>query len=358
VIRFAYHNLNLKEMHMKYIGLDLHKRNIFATVLDGDGKILSRANVSSKREDISHYLRRLGSGDELSIAIEASYNWLYYYRILEDITDNITVAHPLKTKIIGEARIKTDKIDSEALAYMLKADMLPRIYIPTRISMENKMLLRSRISLVRLRTSIKNKVHAIIDRNRDSYTGLETKSDIFCKTGMFIIRDTEIPQPDYMIIKNYLDLIDELNKKIKNVEKEIDKRVTSDSDIELLKTIPGIGRFISFLLKSEIDSIDRFSSKEKLCSYAGLTPSVRQSGNKSYTGRITKQGNKFIRWALTEAAQVAIVHSSYFRYHYSKVKAKKGTNSAIVAVARRIAEISYVILKEKRPYIEKPIVYS
>jgi len=263
---------------MKYIGLDLHKRNIFATVLDGDGKILSRANISSKRQDISYYLKKQGNGDELSVAIEASYNWLYYYRILEGITDNITVAHPLKTKIIGESRIKTDKIDSEALAYMLKAEMLPGVYIPTRISMENKLLLRSRISLVRLRTSIKNKIHAIIDRNRDSYIGIETKSDIFSKTGMLIIRDTEIPEPDYMIIKNYLDLIDELNKKIKDVEAEIDKRVKSDSDIELLKTIPGIGRFISFLLKSEIDSIDRFNSKEKFCSYAGLTPSIRQSG--------------------------------------------------------------------------------
>jgi len=119
----------------------------------------------------------------------------------------------VKTRIIGEARIKTDKIDSEALAYMLKSEMLPKIYIPTKISMENKLLLRSRISLVVLRTSIKNKVHAIIDRNRDSYKGLESKTDIFCRAGMIILRDTEIPNPDYMIAKNYLDLIDELNKK-------------------------------------------------------------------------------------------------------------------------------------------------
>ena len=110
---------------MKYIGLDLHKRNIFATVLGADGKIISRANISSKKEDISHYLKAQGDGKELSVAIEASYNWLYYFRILEAITDNITVAHPLKTRIIGEARVKTDKIDSCALAYMLRADMLP-----------------------------------------------------------------------------------------------------------------------------------------------------------------------------------------------------------------------------------------
>jgi len=343
---------------MKYIGLDLHKRNIFATVLGADGKIISRANISSKRRDISHYLRAQGSGSELSVAIEASYNWLYYYRILETITDNITVANPLKTRIIGEARVKTDKIDSAALAHMLRADMLPGVYVPTRTSMENKLLLRSRISLVRVRTQIKNKIHAIVDRNRDCYSGLENLSDIFGNTGMSVLKETKIPQPDYMILIGYLDLISDINKKIAGLEAEIDKRIAPDKDIELLKTIPGVGSFTAFILKSEIDNIARFTSKEKFTSYAGLTPSVHQSGPRSYTGKITKQGNKFIRWALTEAAQVAIRYSEYFRYHYNKVRAKQGGNSATIAVARRLAEIAYVILKEKREYIEKPIIYS
>ena len=70
---------------MKYIGLDLHKRNIFATVLDGDGRILSRTNIRSKKEDINYYLKRQGSSNDLSVAMEASYNWLYYYRVLETI---------------------------------------------------------------------------------------------------------------------------------------------------------------------------------------------------------------------------------------------------------------------------------
>jgi len=343
---------------MKYIGLDLHKKSIFATVLGGDGKILSKVNLGSKREDLSYYLNAQGKSDDISVAIEASYNWLYYYRILEDITPNIVVAHPLKTRIIGEAKIKTDKIDSEVLAYMLKADMLPKVYIPTKTAMENKLLLRSRISLVRVRTALKNKIHAIIDRNRDLYTGLENLSDIFSKTGTYIIASTKIPCPDYMILTNYLDLISDINKKIADIEKEINKRVTPDKDIEILKTIPGIGIFTAFILKSEIDDISRFISKEKFTSYTGLIPSVHQSGNKSYMGKITKQGNKFIRWALTEAAQVAIRHSGYFRYYYNKTRARQGANKATIAVARRMAEVAYVLLKEKRPYIEKPIIFS
>jgi transposase len=98
-----------------------------------------------------------------------------------------------------------------------------------------------------------------------------------------------------MILTNYLGLIDDINKKIKEIEAQIDKRLILDKDIELLKTIPGVGNFTAFILKSEIDSIDRFISKEKFTSYAGLTPSIHQSGQKAYIGKITKQGNKFIR---------------------------------------------------------------
>ena len=340
---------------MKYIGLDLHKKSIFATVLDGDGKILSKTKIGSNSRDINYYLKSQGNKDELSVAMEASYNWQYFYRAVEEVADNIVLAHPLKTRIIGEAKIKTDKIDSGILAYMLKADMLPAAYVPKRSTMQDKMLLRSRISLVRIRTQIKNKIHAIIDKNKDSYSGLENLSDIFGKIGKQILRDTKINPIDYHILSGYLDLIDEVGKKIKDLESQIDKRSIEDKETLLLKTIPGIGTFTAFLIKTEIDDIGRFYSKEKLCSYAGLIPSTHGSADKLYHGRIVKQGNRFLRWALTEAAQVSIRYSEYFRYHYNKVRSKKNANSATIAVARRMLEVIYVMLKEGRAYIEKPV---
>ena len=235
---------------MKYIGLDLHKKSIFATVLGEDGKILSKVKIGPTTRDICYYLKSQGKRDELSVAMEASYNWPYYYRAVEEAADNIVLAHPLKTRIIGEAKIKTDKIDSGVLAYMLKADMLPAAYVPSRDTMENKILLRARISLVRIRTQIKNKIHAIAARNRDSYCGLENLTDIFGKTGKHILRDTKICPIDHKILTGYLDLMDEINKKIKDTESQIDKRSIEDPDIELLKTIPGIGTFTAFLVKS------------------------------------------------------------------------------------------------------------
>jgi transposase len=340
---------------VKYIGLDLHKKSIFATVLAEDGKILSRTKIGSKSRDIHYYLKSQGRKDELSVAMEASYNWPYYYRAVEQAADNIVLAHPLKTRIIGEARIKTDKIDSAALAYMLKADMLPAAYVPQRDTMKDKMLLRARISLVRIRTQIKNKIHVIVDRNQDSYSGLESLTDIFGRTGKKILRDTKICPIDHKIITGYLDLMDEVNKKVKDLESQINKRSLKDRDIDLLKTIPGIGTFTAFLVKSEIDDIERFASKEKLSSYAGLIPSTHSSGERLHHGRIVKQGNKFLRWAMTEAAQTSIRCSEYFRYHYNKVKSRKNANSATIAVARRMLEIIYIVLKEDREYIEKPV---
>jgi transposase len=340
---------------MKYIGLDLHKKSIFATVLDGDGKILSKTKIGPKSRDICYYLKSQGTKDELSVAMEASYNWPYYYRAAEEAADTIVLAHPLKTRIIGEAKIKTDKIDSKVLAYMLKADMLPAAYVPSRATMENKLLLRSRISLVRIRTQIKNKIHAIVDRNTDSYLSLENMTDIFTKTGIKILRDTKICPTDHRILTGYLDLIDEIDKKIKDIESQIDKKSIEDKDIELLKTIPGIGTFTAFLIKSEIDDITRFPSKEKLSSYAGLIPSTHSSGARLNHGRIVKQGNKFLRWALTEAAQTSIRCSEYFRYHYSRIRSRKNGNSATIAIARRMLEVIYVMLKENREYIEKPV---
>jgi len=340
---------------VKYIGLDLHKKSIFATVLGEDGKILSKVKIGPTTTDICYFLKSQGSKEDLSVSMEASYNWPYYYRAAEEAADTIVLAHPMKTRIIGEAKIKTDKIDSKVLAYMLKADMLPKAYVPSRDAMEDKVLLRARISLVRIRTQIKNKIHAIVARNRDSYCGLENLADIFVRTGQKILRDTKICPTDHKIITGYLDLMDEVNKKIKDVESQIGKRATVDHDIELLKTIPGIGTFTAFLVKSEIDDISRFPSKQKLSSYAGLIPSTHSSGERLHHGRIVKQGNKFLRWALTEAAQTSIRCSEYFRYHYSRIRSRKSANSATIAVARRMLEIIYIMLKEGREYIEKPV---
>jgi transposase len=107
------------------------------------------------------------------------------------------------------------------------------------------------------------------------------------------------------------------------------------------------------VIRYEIDEIERFSSAKKLYSYAGLIPSTYSSGERIYHGRITKQGNKYLRWAMTEAAQVAAANSSCLRRYYVRIKSRKGSNAAIIALARKLLGIVYCIWNESEDRIVK-----
>ena len=107
----------------------LHKKSIFATVLGEDGEVLSSTKIGPNSKDILYYLKSQGRKEELSVAIEASYNWPYCYQAVEEAADNIILAYPLKARIISEAKIKTDKIDSRVLAYKLRTDTLPGLHM-------------------------------------------------------------------------------------------------------------------------------------------------------------------------------------------------------------------------------------
>ena len=135
----------------------------------------------------------------------------------------------------------------------------------------------------------------MLDRNYIEDPIFKGLSDKFGKKGMKIMRALKLKGNDTSILNGYLDLIEEITKKINDLEKRIKSFVKEDKITLLLKTIPGIGDIVAFLIRYEIDDIERFSSAKKLCSYVGIVPSTYSSGGKTYHGRITKQGNKWLR---------------------------------------------------------------
>ncbi len=147
----------------QYIGIDLHKATAFITRMDQRGRILEQVQLRNDAPTLQGYLQRLRP--DTRIAVEATGNWTYLYELIEDRCPDLVLAHPLKTKAIASARIKTDKIDATTLAHLLRADLLPAAYIPPRPVRDTREVLRYRASLVRLRTQVKNKVHAILAKN-------------------------------------------------------------------------------------------------------------------------------------------------------------------------------------------------
>jgi transposase len=337
---------------MLYMDIDLHKRFMF-TVIDEAGKGVERARVENKKSSILAYIELLKQIDEdISAVVEATSNFSKLYDELENVVDDICLANALKTKAIASARIKTDRIDSRILALLLRSGLTPKAHMPAKNTREIRELTRYHVSLTRIMASLKNRCHAILAKYDIDSPILLSASDILGKIGTAELRSLSLSPNHNKSLNGYLDLIDFIKALLATVKKEITMIAGSDEICPHLKSIPGVGDFLAVLIKYEIDDISRFPSASKLASYAGLIPSTYQSGNKLRHGRITKQGNSCLRWALVEATRVAIVNSPYFRNHYERIKKRAGSKSAVIATARRLLEVIYLIWTQKRQYYE------
>ena len=342
---------------MKYMGIDYHKQYFVATTMDERGKVLSKEKVSTDRDSIRGYFKKAGSEGELKAVMEACYGWEYFYDEVEDLVDDLIMAHPLKTRLIAEARIKTDSIDSETLAHLLRTALIPQAYAPSAETRDQKNLLRYRSSLTAIKVRIKNVIHSVLARNHIEDRSFKDLSDKFGRKGLAYMRSMTLRGNDTEILNQYLNLLGETESKIKAAESRIRAVCKQDEICSLLCSIPGIGDILAVTIRYEIDDISRFVSSSKLCSYAGLVPSTYSSGNRTFQGRITKQGNKWLRWALIEAAQRAPLFDMWLREFYNRIS-KKGSKIARVAVARRLLEIIYQIWNEQRPYYKKPVTVA
>jgi transposase len=338
---------------MKYMGIDYHKQHFVATMVDEKGKVLSREKVSTDRDSIRNYFGKANSHGDVKAVMEACYGWEYFYDEVDELVEELIMAHPLKTRLIAEARIKTDSIDSETLAHLLRADLIPKAYAPTAETREKKNLLRYRSSLTAMKVRIKNMIHAVLARNHLEDKDFNALSDKFGQKGRTYLRSIILKGTDTVILNQYLDLLEETEAKITAAESQIRLVCRQDKICQLLKSIPGIGDILAVTIRHEIDDMDRFMSAGKLCSYAGLVPSTYSSGERTYQGKITKQGNKWLRWAMIEAAQRAPLSDAWLRGFYTRI-AKKGRKLARVAVARKLLEIIYRIWKEQKPYYRRP----
>ena len=332
---------------MNYVGVDYHKKYSYMVVKNEDGRVEGRGTVNNTKEEVQHFLEPYRPG---MAVVEATRNWGLIYDWLDEVLDDVALAHPLKVKAIAEARIKTDKISADILADLLRANLLPRAYAPSKQTREIKNVLRQRMFFVRIQTMIKNRIHEILDRHPEVLCQAPEVSDLFGAMGMQWLNRIVLPGKDSELFASEIELFKFLREKVSQSNDVVKGLAKEDARTRLLKSIPGIGSFFSVLILYEIDDISRFRDEKKLCAYAGLVPSTYASGGKMFHGRITKTGSKWLRWATIEAAQTAVRSDSEFRAYYQRIKVRKGTNAAKVATARRLLTIVYRLLRQGRFY--------
>jgi transposase len=280
------------------------------------------------------------------VALESTHNWGMIYDLLCSQGLDVHICHAREARLIGMSRVKTDRNDALRLALLLKGDLLPEAYVPSVDCRELRELVRSRASVRRMGTRIKNRVHASLSANwiKHGY------SDLFGKAGKQFLRDLDIGEPRKTLINSHLELLESIERQISSLDEEIKRRAHLDLRAMLLTTIPGIAEYTALLILSEIGDISRFHRAGCLVSYAGLHPSEDSSGETVRRGRITKEGSKWLRWILVEAAQHVIGQEGKIQDLYQRLLPKKGHNKAIVAAAREILVSIYFMLSRMEPY--------
>jgi transposase len=325
---------------MNSVGIDLHRKRSFIAVIGDQGELALSRRIVNDRET---FLELLGGLEgESRIAVEATYGWEWLAELLEDAGYDMHLAHPLRTRAIAAARVKTDAVDAKTLAHLLRADLLPEAYIAPRELRDVRELLRHRAALVAMRSALKNRVHAILAKHGVHHQ----HADLFGKAGRRFLATLPLRDAPCRRLGSLLSLIDDFDREITITTKEIDANAKADERVALLCQIRGVGRYTAMLIIAEVGDIRRFPTAKHLCAWAGLTPTVRSSDRKTRLGRITKQGSHLLRWALVEAAQKTPTGGGPLRQQYERIAKRRGAKVARVAIAREILTLSYYGLRD------------
>ena len=321
-----------------YVGIDVHRKRSQVAVVTGDGTVQLNRNVVNGSEPMLRLIGELPSGTP--VAFEAAFGWNWLAELLEDYGFDLHMVHPLRCKAIASARLKNDKVDAATLAQLLRADLLPEAWIAPANVRQLRALLRHRISLVRLGTQLRNRIHAVAadhgyDRSASYWTG----------PGRGWLAELGLPAGSREIVTDCLAVIDGLAPVIERIDGELHQHAKTDPRVKVLRALPGVGEFTALVMVAEIGDITRFPSARKLASWAGLTPTVRGSDLKVRHGNISKQGSVWLRWVLNQAAQTA-KRSPEFAASYAAIAKRRGKKIATIAVARKLVTRAWHLLDQ------------
>ena len=332
----------MRQETMVYVGLDVHKQFCQAAVIDGSGRVLSNERFSSTQIELDEFLDQF---ENARFVLESTGIWEFIYEGIERRGFEAVLAHPLKVRAIAEAKVKTDKVDAETLAQLLRANLIPRSWVPSKDVRDLRQLVRQRAYLVQQSTRFKNRIHAQLLRR--GVRRPEKFKEPFSRKSINWMRSLEIPT-----VNSCLNCLENVQAQIEEINIQLLDEYNRRPDAQLISTIPGIGFYGALLIHAEIDDIKRFSHPEKLCAYAGLVPTVSQSASSVHYGAISKDGSSYLRWILTEAVHTH-THcepgSRLSRFH-AKVARRRGKQKAVTATSRKLLLIIYWMLVRHEPY--------
>jgi len=337
----------------QFIGCDAHKKFSVFVAVNEKGHAGEALRVAHDRELYREFLSRLPAHSAIAVEATGSYSWLVDE--MERLGHRPRLCNPLEAKRRMGLTNKTDKLDAKGLAILLRNGTLPEVWIPPSELRDQRELLRLRIFLVRMRTRVKNRIHATLGRHNIQVPG----ADLFgvAARKQLGTRLPELPVHCREAVEQELATVDFLKTQIESAERRLEgiRKVSVEAD--LLKTLPCVGEILSMVLLLEIGRVDRFPTAAHLASYAGLVPRVRSSGGHTRMGQVCGNVNRNLKWAFVEIGNLVVVNQrrlagTHVVKLYQRVKRAKNHQKAVVAVGRHLAEAAWSVLTKLEVYRE------
>lgn len=332
-------------MAKRYIGVDLHRNQFTVCVRRENG----RTSLQEwKLETLPQFVKKLRLTDE--VAVEITGNTRLFHDAVAPHVARIVVVNTNQFRVITQSVKKTDANDAQLLALYLEKGLLPEVRMKNRQHSQIASLTQTRDALVKLRTTLKNKVNNILSA-RGINLAKEALSSEKKLDEVLALPLEELVRIELRVI---VAQIRSLNQSIRELEKTITEEGSKLEGHKNLTSIKGIGKITGAILLSIIGDVKDFPDEHRLASYFGIVPRVSNSNETEHSGRIHKRGSKLGRTALVQSALIAANHSPYLRKFYERVRARRGAGRAIIALARKFLGIIYRTLKHKWVFEDFP----
>jgi transposase len=280
------------------------------------------------------------------LVIESTSNAWDFYDQVSPLVSKVVVANPRLVKLISAGRVKTDKVDTMALARLLAANLIPEVWVPPLVVRDARGLLAHRRRLVHNRTMVTNRLQSLLLRHNLP----APEGNPFSLANLPWWETLSVSSTEQLRIRQDLATLEHLSSQIIELEAEVTNLSTQapwKDQIPFLIQIPGFSILLAMTILAAIGDISRFPHPKKLVAYAGLGASVHDSGKTHRTGKITKTGRRELRWSLVEAAWSAVRYFPYWKAQFNRFARRMPETKAIVVIARKLLVSIWYVLSQR-----------
>jgi len=338
-----------KQKHKYYCGIDLHTKTMYAVISNSKGEILKAANVPANSIELEKLLKPYKKG--VVVGIECIFSWYWVSDWCEENGVKFILGHAYYMKSIHGGKTKTDKIDAHKITGMISSGFFPLAYAYPKELRATRDLLRRRIKFVSDRSKLYTHIKIMGHQVNESFGDLKFNN----KCNREGAEQRFIDPHQKFNCETDLTLMKEYDKVINNIESKVLKeiRTKQPKEMNIIKSVPGIGKILSLVMVLEIGDIRRFESVQKFASYCRLVKCAHESAGKRVSYGNSKIGNPYLKWAFSEAACVLIAKSDKAKKFKQRAEKKHGKAKAMTLLAHRIGRSIFYMLKNEKVFDEE-----